>query len=94
MSDLILPLKSEFFDQIKDGIKTKEYRLCTPYWNKRIQNRCYDRVILTKGYPARDDHARRLVLPWLGYSLEVIVSPFFGSDPVRVYAINVEGKPL
>jgi len=94
VSDLILPLKGEFFDQIKAGTKPKEYRLCTPYWAKRLVNRSYDRVILTKGYPARGDHERRLVLPWQGYGIEVIEHAFFGSKPVLVYAINVEGKQL
>lgn len=29
-------LKKEFFEKIKSGEKTHEYRLFTPHWNKRI----------------------------------------------------------
>ena len=88
MSDLILALKGEYFDKIKAGTKTKEYRLVTPYWGKRLVCRHYDRLILTRGYPSRDDSDRRLVLPWRGYEIEVISHPHFGGDPVTVYAID------
>lgn len=87
--DLILPLKGEYFDQIKSGTKTEEYRLCTLYWIRRLEGRRYDRVVLTKGYPKRDDTERRIVLPWQGCSIKTITHPHFGSAPVEVYAINV-----
>ncbi len=90
MTDLILPLKREYFEAIRDGSKTEEYRLCTPYWRKRLRYRRFDLVVLTLGYPARDDHARRLVRPWQGYTIKTITHPHFGPDPVRVYAINVQ----
>lgn len=87
--DLILPLKGEYFDAIKAGTKTEEFRLCTLYWKKRIEGRRYGHVILTRGYPKRDDYARRLVLPWKGWAMKVITHPHFGPDKVSVYAINV-----
>jgi len=87
--DLVLPLKGEYFDAIKAGTKTEENRLCTPYWKKRIEGRRYEHVILTRGYPKRDDHARRLVLPWKGWTMKVITHPHFGPNRVSVYAINV-----
>ncbi len=90
MSDLILPLKAEYFHAIKNGSKPWEYRLRTPFWQKRIEGRTYDRVVLTLGYPAADDHARRLVLPWQGYREETLTHPHFGPDPVDVYAIHVD----
>ena len=91
MADLILPLKREYFEAIRDGTKTEEYRLCTPYWKKRLAAKFdgYDSVVLTLGYPARDDHTRRLVRPWQGYSIKTITHPHFGPDPVQVYAIPV-----
>jgi len=88
--DLVLPLKGEYFDAIKAGTKTEEFRLCTPYWEKRIDGRSYDRLVLTRGYPARDDLSRRLVLPWQGYAKKVITHPHFGPKPVSVFAINVK----
>lgn len=93
MPNLILPLNGEYFDQIKAGTKLEEYRLCTPYWKKRIKGKRYDHVILTRGYPKRDDLARRLLLPWKGWTTRTITHPHFGPNPVTVYAINVENLP-
>lgn len=99
MTDLILPLKREYFEAIRDGSKTEEYRLCNAYWGKRLHGmtpdgktlfvRTFDRIVLMHGYPARDNHARRLVLPWRGYTVKTITHPHFGPDPVEVYAIKV-----
>lgn len=90
MSDtLTLSLKGVYFDAIRDGSKPEEYRLCTPYWRKRLEGRSYARIILTKGYPAADDHARRFSLPWRGYTVKTIQHDFFGPEPVEVFAIKV-----
>lgn len=96
MTTLHLPLKREYFEAIRAGTKTEEYRLCTPYWQKRLYSPfgSYDQIVLTLGYPARDDHARRLVLPWRGYTIKTITHPHFGPSPVQVFAIDVTGKPL
>jgi hypothetical protein len=89
MTDLILPVKRCYFEQMRDGTKPFEYRLRTAYWRKRLVGRSYDRVIVTLGYPSKDDHERRLVLPWLGYEEQVITHPHFGAEPVEVFAIRV-----
>lgn len=89
MTTLHLPLKREYFEAIRDGTKPEEFRLCTPHWDKRLEGRDYDQISLTLGYPARDDHARRLVLPWRGYTIKTITHPHFGTEPVQVYAIDV-----
>ncbi|WP_054074783.1 ASCH domain-containing protein [Comamonas testosteroni] len=88
---LTLPLKREYFEAIRNGTKTEEYRLCTPFWRKRLEGHEYGHIVLTLGYPARDDHARRIVRPWRGFTIKTITHPHFGPDPVEVYAINVEG---
>ena len=62
----------------------------TPYWRKRLEGRIYDRIELTKGYPARADETRRLSLPWKGYRVTTITHPHFGAEPVEVFAINVK----
>lgn len=90
MADLTLQLKGEYFDAIKSGAKTEEYRLRTLHWKNRIEGKRYENVILTRGYPKRDDHQRRLVLPWQGWTIKTITHPHFGPDPVSVYAINVK----
>ncbi|RBY22994.1 hypothetical protein DS975_25800 [Escherichia coli] len=65
------------------------YRLCNDYWNKRIMFREYDRLIITKGYPKRDDSSRRIDVPYEGYEIKTITHPHFGDKPVKVFAIKV-----
>lgn len=57
---------------------------------RRVEGRIYDAVVLTKGYPKRDDLARRLTLPWQGYRETTITHAHFGEEPVTVFAINVQ----
>lgn len=90
MSTLYLPIKGEYFDQIKAGTKPEEFRLANDYWRKRLVGRTYDRIELTRGYPKRGDTERRLVLPYRGYRLTTITHPHFGDQSVEVFAINVE----
>lgn len=90
--DLVLHLKGEYFDQIKAGTKPEEYRLCTPYWQKRIEGRSYDSVVLLRGYPKLTDAERRLVRPWKGFTKRTVTHPQFGDDPATVYAINVASE--
>lgn len=86
---LLLPLKAEYFHAIRDGSKPEEFRLVTPFWTKVLEGRSYDGIILTLGYPARDDTSRRLERPWRGFRRTIITHPHFGPDPVEVYAIDV-----
>lgn len=85
--DLTLPLKGEYFDQIKAGTKTEEYRLCTLYWKKRLERRNYEKLVLTRGYPKRTDAERRMEFKWQGAAIKTITHPHFGDAPVAVYAI-------
>ena len=89
MKTLTLPLKAEYFDAIAAGTKPEEYRLCTPYWCKRLEGRTFDAVTVTKGYPAKNDAARRLTFPWRGFTKKTITHPHFGVAPVEVFAIKV-----
>lgn len=89
MATLTLPLNGEYFDQIKAGTKPEEYRLATAFWSKRLVNRQYDRIILTRGYPPKGDQDRRLERPWRGYVRKTITHPHFGPEPVEVFAIDV-----
>jgi hypothetical protein len=89
---ITLALNGIYFDQIKVGTKTEEYRLVTPYWSKRLVGRRYGQIVLTRGYPPAGDHERRLTLPWRGYTVKTITHPHFGSEPVEVFAIDV-GAP-
>lgn len=93
---LVLPLKREYFEAIKAGTKTEEYRLCNPYWDKRLDVpwHWFQSVVLTLGYPSRDNAERRIVRPWQGYTVKRITHPHFGPDPVEVYAIKVGAPPI
>ncbi|EGK3942435.1 ASCH domain-containing protein [Escherichia coli] len=89
MANLQLAVKGEYFDAMIRGEKTEEYRLCNDYWKKRLVNRKYDRLIITKGYPKRDDFSRRIDVPYEGYEIKTITHPHFGDKPVKVFAIKV-----
>lgn len=90
MADLHIALKGVYFDAIKRGEKTEEYRLISnQHWCRRLRGRNYDRLILTKGYPRKDDHERRIVVPYNGYEIKTITHEHFGPDPVKVFAIKV-----
>lgn len=86
--DLHLNLKGEFFDAIRDGTKTHEYRLAAT-WLPRLQGKDFERVILKRGYPRAGDLERTLVRPWRGYTIETRVVPTYGDIPVTVLAIPV-----
>ncbi|MGH0004115.1 hypothetical protein ACQU0X_28925 [Pseudovibrio ascidiaceicola] len=89
MGVLTLPLKAIYFDQIKSGEKLEEYRLVTPHWEKRLENRSYESIILTSGYPKKGDTSRRIKSPWRGVRRTFIQHEHFGPDPVEVFAIKV-----
>lgn len=89
MTTLTLSLKREYFEAIRDGSKVEEYRLYNEYWWKRLIGRTYTDIVLTLGYPSKDDQSRRLVRPWRGYRVIDLTHPHFGPDPVKVFAIDV-----
>ncbi|MND22402.1 hypothetical protein D3C80_127810 [compost metagenome] len=86
---LHLPVKTQYFHEIKAGTKTFEFRLTTDHWRKRIEGREFDEVHIKLGYPKAGDHSRTLVRPWRGFELQIIIHPHFGAGPVEVFAIRV-----
>lgn len=89
MANLQLAVNGEYFDQMKSGEKKFEYRLLNDYWRKRLVNREYDRLIITRGYPRADDSDRRIDVPYQGYKVQSIIHKHFGPDPVNVFVIKV-----
>lgn len=93
MATLQLAVKGEYFDAMKRGEKTEEYRLVNAYWIKRLmvglKPREYDRLVITRGYPKRDDMSKRIDVPYAGYEVKTITHPHFGDKPVNVFAIKV-----
>jgi len=89
MATLTIPIKREYFEQIRAGLKPEEFRLVTPYWRKRLEGRTYDLIVLTMGYPKAGDVDRRLARKFGGVCIKTITHLHFGTDPVEVYAIDV-----
>jgi hypothetical protein len=92
MKILSLHLKRKWWEQIYRGVKTREYRLCTDYWAKRLEGQKYECIHLYLGYPKRGDASRLMVRKWNGCVKTQITHPEFGDDPVAVYAIDVTEK--
>lgn len=92
MRYLILNLKKEYFQEIKSGAKKEEYRLCTPYWQKRLENKKYDKVLIKLGYPKNSEIEKILEFKYLGYEIKTIKHKHFGDDPVKVYSIKLESS--
>jgi hypothetical protein len=92
MAALVLNLKAEYFDAIRNGSKLEEFRLRTPYWQKRIVGRTFDSIVLRRGYPKAGDKEREVILPWRGYREIVLEHPHFGPGPKEVYAIQVSDR--
>ncbi|WP_435640345.1 ASCH domain-containing protein [Micavibrio aeruginosavorus] len=86
---LRLAVKREYFEQIKAGTKTEEYRLNNEYWQKRLAGKVYGRVVITLGYPPKGDTQKTLTFDWAGYVEKTITHPHFGAEPVEVFAINL-----
>lgn len=49
---LTLPIKKQWFDMIKRGEKTEEYREIKPYYESRFKNNLSQQCILRNGYSA------------------------------------------
>lgn len=84
---LYLHIKTKYFNAIKSGEKTEEYRLFNSYWCARLDFRTYDEIHILRGYPPKGDLSQRIVFPWNGYKIKKIIHPEFGENQVSVYAI-------
>lgn len=90
MANLQLALKGEYFDDIKNGNKIFEFRLVNEYWTKRLVGKSYDKLIITKGYPAKEDTERKMIFDYVGYELQKITHKHFGNEEVKVFAIIIK----
>ena len=57
---LTFNLKKEWFEKIKSGEKTHEYREVKPYWIKRLNNNKSSKILFCDGYPKADEKEKRL----------------------------------
>lgn len=86
---LHLNLKGIYFDEIKTGAKSHEFRIVNNYWSKRLVGRNYSHILIKRGYPKRGDSSKEILLPYLGYEIKTITHQQFGPEPVDVFAIKV-----
>lgn len=90
--DLRLAVKREYFEQIKSGVKTEEYRLVNDYWIKRLEGKSYRTITITLGYPSNQDTDKIIVFMFRGWVIKTITHHHFGDKPVEVFAINLVGE--
>lgn len=89
---LILNLKKEYFEDIKNGKKLYEYRIVKEFWRKRLSHD-YETIEIRMGYPKSTDKDKIILFYWDGYNEEIITHKEFGNEPVSVFAISLL-KPL
>lgn len=94
MLTLVLNVTGFYFGQIDSGKKPEEYRLCTPFWKKRIEGKKFDCVEIRLGYPKNNDTNKIIRFAWDGYVNREIIHPHFGDKLVKVYAIALTGSRL
>ena len=98
MADLILNVTKYWFDKIKSGKKSVEYREVKPYWTNRL-NKNFDNVIIVKGYPKIRNDTNSIIFPWRGFIICNLDKDMLSYDKVvdtlkmnsgDVYAIKLE----
>jgi len=89
MKELILPVRREYFEQIKSGEKKFEYRLMSCHWYTRLHKAPFDRIVITLGYPKKGDESKRLYRKWNGFIKEKVLHEEFGPKSTLVFAIDV-----
>jgi hypothetical protein len=92
MAVLVLPIKREFFEKIKSGEKTEEYREIKPYWTKRLEKKGIVKIKLRVGYPSVETPDNTITCEYRGHTLKTIDSKVYGGE-TKVYAIDVS-KPI
>jgi len=91
MKIIHLHVKREYWQQVKDKKKVKEYRIIKPYWTKRLKKLIpnHDLIYYYKGYPRVRNKGNCMVFRYKGYVEEIIKHKEFGDKPVNVYSIYV-----
>jgi hypothetical protein len=93
---LHLHVRTVYFQAIKAGTKTEEYRMHNAYWVRRLvempsgRKREFAGLVIYNAYQPGADN--RIELPWRGWTLKGITHPHFGPDEVTVFAIKLAAK--
>jgi hypothetical protein len=59
-----IPCTKAWFEKVKNG--EPDLRPTNEYWSKRLDERTYDTITFTLGYPKASDESRHHVIPWRG----------------------------
>ena len=86
MAKLFMTIKRQYFDEIKAGTKTEEYRLVKPHWVNKLVGKEYTHIIFQNGYSR---NAPRIEAEYLGYEVKNIKHEFFGNEDVSVFALKL-----
>ena len=88
---LHLHVKTIYFEQIKAGTKTEEFRLFSK-WKKRLFvgscSRQFDGIVIWNAFKSGAE--TRLEFPFNGWRITTISHPHFGPEPVTVFAIKLQ----
>lgn len=90
---LIFPLKKEWYEKIKSGEKTIEYREVKPYWTKRL-NKPYGDLFKYNGeklpsYPAEFDKFLFPCILRLGYT-----DKYMTANIIKIQIVNGKDTDL
>ena len=85
MKILHLHVKTEYYNQVKDGTKKEEYRKFKQYWAKRLNSKTYDLIYYYKGYTQE-----KMIFKFNGWRLDMIQHKEFGDKPVLAYRIYLD----
>lgn len=80
--DLILPIKKQWFDMIKNGTKKEEYREIKPYWAKRFA-KYFGRFYNTREIPDVDGNIPKYV--WSNEKMVVRFRNGYGSNVPEIH---------
>jgi len=88
------PLKRKWFEEIKAGTKTEEYREKTQRRAAQLAKLVPGDVIeFSLGYPKKDDKERRIQKRFLSVESRTIEHEEFGGESLEVFAILFENIP-
>ena len=85
--DLFLILNTKYFNEIKSGVKTSEYRLMTEYWLNRLTSTSWTHVTFQLGYAKNAPRIRKKIVD---ICVTTIEHEFFGGNPVDVFEIKLQ----
>ena len=86
---LHLHLTFQYFDEIKAGKKSEEFRNAE-YWRPRLDAGNYTHIRLWRAYQKKSPETV-IDLPYKGYELKTITHPHFDNVQTLVCAIDVRG---